>query len=118
MMSMPDLTLGSGSGQPRDQWRDIPQHLEYKAAKEVLSLVFPFLLLCLFSPPFFRREEDVGKVMASMQADTGVHKGTRLFSGPRGVKAEAARPRTLAEYNQVQCIHLHAPPTPRIPHPL
>jgi hypothetical protein len=28
---MPDLTLGSRSGQPRDQWRDIPQHLEYKA---------------------------------------------------------------------------------------
>jgi hypothetical protein len=81
---------------PRDQRRDIPQRLVYRTAKKVLSVVFPFLLLHpLFSTNFIRCEKDDGKATAGMQADTGVQKVTRLFSGPRGIKTKATRPRAL-----------------------
>jgi hypothetical protein len=41
---------------PSDRWRDLPQYLEYRAAKEVLSLVFSFLLLCPFYLPFLQAQ--------------------------------------------------------------
>jgi hypothetical protein len=43
--------------------------MEYRTTKEVLSLVFPFLLFhpLFLSPPFFRREEDDGEVTAGVR---------------------------------------------------
>jgi hypothetical protein len=52
-----------GISTPRNQRRDLPQHVEYRAAKEVLSLVFSLFALSSFS--FLRCEEDDGKAMAS-----------------------------------------------------
>jgi hypothetical protein len=68
--------------------------MEYRAAKEVLSHVFPFFTSLSFfcSPHFFMREEHDGKATIGMQADAGVCKGTQLFSGPCGVETEVARP--------------------------
>jgi hypothetical protein len=71
-----------------------------------------------FSPHFFMCEEDDGKVTTDMRADTGVRKCAQFFSGPRGVETEAVRPQTFAKCSKGCCIHLHAPPTPCISHPL
>jgi hypothetical protein len=38
--------------------------------------------------------------MAGMWVDAGVREDFRLFSGPRGVKTVAARPRTIVECNK------------------
>jgi hypothetical protein len=104
---------------PSNRWRDLPQYLEYRAAKEVLSLVFSFLLLCPFlSPPFFRHKEDNEKATTGMPVDMGVHKVTWLFSRPHNVKTKVVRPQTFAECSKGHCIRLHTSLTPRIPCPL
>jgi hypothetical protein len=52
---------------PRDQWCNLPQPVEHRTTKEILSLVFPFVFAFSFSNSlslsFFRHEEEDGKVM-------------------------------------------------------
>jgi hypothetical protein len=105
--------LTSGVPTPRNKWRDIPQRVEYRATKEVLSLVFHFSFFTFspfFSPPFFRHEDD-WKATTDMWEDVGVHKDAQMFSGPLSVKIEVVRPRAFAESNRRWCICLQAPPT-------
>jgi hypothetical protein len=45
-----------------------------------------------------------------------VHKGSHLFSGPRGVTLEAARQHAFAECSKGCCIHLYTPYTSHIIH--
>jgi hypothetical protein len=67
--------------------------------KELLPPVFPFFIFfaLFYLPPFFRHEDDVGKVTSGIRVDMGVCKGTQMFSRPYGFKTEAVRPRTFAE---------------------
>jgi hypothetical protein len=61
-----------------------------------LRKFYPSLLSFTFSPFFsFFLQARGGRLV--MREDVGVDKGSRLFSGPRGVIAEAARQHAFAE---------------------
>jgi hypothetical protein len=100
---------------PRNQQHDLPQRVEYRVAKEVLSLVFSLLFpFFLFSLSFFRCKEEDGKAMTDYarrhkgaQGQPFVPISLRCYS--RGGKA------TVPLQNAVKgCIRLHTSPTPCI----
>jgi hypothetical protein len=71
--------------------------VEYRAAKEVLSLVFSILL---FPPSFISLSSGMRRTMGrwwlDMQGDVRVRKGHQLFSGAHSVTDEAARQQAFA----------------------
>jgi hypothetical protein len=110
-------TPTQGISTPGDQWRNIPQRMEYRTAKEVLPMVLSFLFYFI-APLFLPSSSGMRTMMTCMWADAGVPKDFRLFSGPHGVNTMAVRLRTLAKCSKGCCIRLHSPPTPHIPRPL
>jgi hypothetical protein len=101
----------------RNQWRDFPQCVEYRAAKEILSLASLLFLLCFLSLSSGARMT-TGRRRSIMRQGVRVSKGNHLFSSPRGVIAEAARQRTLAKHSEVHGICLHDSTTSRTSCPL
>jgi hypothetical protein len=70
---------------PGNQWHNLPNCLEHRAAKEVLPMTLSFLL-CLLAVIFFCGYLDGdGRTMTGMWEDAGVRKSVRVSSRPRGV---------------------------------
>jgi hypothetical protein len=64
----------------RNQWCDLPQRVEYRAAKKVLSLVFSFYFLPSFLSLSSVAKRMTGRRWLTMREDVRLCKGSLLFS--------------------------------------
>jgi hypothetical protein len=107
-------TLDSGVLTPRNQWCNLLQCVEYREAKEVLSLILSLLHFCPLFSLFLQARG--GRLV--MQEDVRVHNCGHLFSRPHNVTSKAPGKWAFAKCSKGCCIHLHASPTPCISCPL